>query len=91
MHCLYVIEVSNENNNNPSKDLNTMEISKEDNLPGASEFYITQINDEEDLVQRLERLKVRNSLEARTPTFSKAKEEQYLYLFRKKYPSKDFH
>ena len=73
------------------EDLNTMEVPEEDNLPRPSGSYATRIDDEEDLVQRLERLKVRDSPEARSPTLSEEEKEQYLYLLRKKYLGKDFH
>ena len=88
---LRIVEVDDEDNNNLFEDLNTMEVPEEDNLPCPSGFYATRIDDKEDLVQRLERLKVRDSPETRSPTLSEEEEEQYLYLLRKKYPSKDFH
>ena len=93
--CGYTTELrdaeDDEDDDDLFEDLNTMEVPEEDNLPRPSGSYATRIDDEEDLVQRLERLKVRDSPEARSPTLSKEEEEQYLYLLRKKYPGKDFH
>ena len=88
---LRVVEVDDEDDDNLFEDLNTIEVPEEDNFPCSSRSYTTQINDKKDLVQRLERLKVRDSPEARSPTLSEEEEEQYLYLLRKKYPGKDFH